>query len=326
MSALDLSRDLSAVVVPVFFDPSVSEETVVRILHDVLKNHQVFCRPERLLAVVDRGTVAERILLDPPSNHSCEGCRVFSLPRNRAKAGAVEAGLRELLRSTDASFFVTRDCDGDHVFEDLPKLVEFGHWISAETGKNTVTVMGGRPSLEKPMGWLREEWEVLTNKVLISLLEFAAAKDGFVLDKRFWNSPVCDIQSGYRAYSRQAAEIAVSSLETLPEVREIMTFACEFVPFAELTRRGGLFGQVQRQTLVEQPVSSYNSVDFALVYGQLLKFVSEKLAISSENLLSLFDNQLQHTSLYFTDAREQVMRCRKLISQQAQSPLLPPFM
>ena len=75
------TRDLSAVVIPVHFAPSVPEGQVREILESLLGEAAVYCRPEHLLTVVDRGTVAERVLAEFP------GLRIHRLERNKGKAG-----------------------------------------------------------------------------------------------------------------------------------------------------------------------------------------------------------------------------------------------
>ncbi|MFZ0430386.1 MAG: glycosyltransferase [Acidobacteriota bacterium] len=305
------TRDLSAVVIPVHFAPSVPEGQVREILESLLGEAAVYCRPEHLLTVVDRGTAAERVLAGFP------GLRIHRLERNKGKAGAVAAGLSDLLATSDARYLVTRDCDGDHAQEDLPRLISLAAFVEGVTGCPVVSVMGARPSLEKPMGWLRDQWERLTNSVLLDALDYALARQGRVLDRRFWSGAAPDIQSGYRVYSRPAAARTAESLESLPDDPDVWTFACEFVPFADLVMAGGVFAQLQRLTQVEQPVTSYGGVDLPRVYGRLLAFVGDRLEIPREILRQCFDNHLIGTSLFFTDSRGALLEARDLIDPGA---------
>ena len=205
MLSIEQVRDQVAVVVPVYFDPSVPEDQVYDILEGVFRDQAIFCRPDRSLIVVDRNTTAEHVLLKSPSA-SFSGLPVHVLPENRAKAGAVAAGLARIMEQRGFQFVITRDCDGDHAAEDIPRLVNMGADIKEQTGEELVSVIGARPSLEKPMGWVREQWELLTNKVLLDLVNFSLAQKGAVVDERFWGSQSPDLQSGYRLYSREAAE------------------------------------------------------------------------------------------------------------------------
>lgn len=310
--SIDQIRERVAVVVPVYFDPSVPETKILGILEPVFRDQALFCRSERTLIVVDRGTTAERVLLSSPGA-SFDGLPVHVLPENRAKAGAVAAGLAAILEDRDFQFVITRDCDGDHSAEDIPRLVRMGCDLGEQSENERVAVIGARPSLEKPMGWVREQWERLTNRVLLELVRYSLARVTAVADERFFGGQDPDLQSGYRLYSREAAVQTVQCLEALPEDRTLWTFSCEYVPFAEIMIQGGIFGQVQRLTLVEQPVTSYGSVDLAEAYGRVMIYVGNRYGISTKNLLQIYDNAASSQSLFFTDDREDLLRCRSLI-------------
>jgi hypothetical protein len=313
-------RDLLAVVIPVHFVASVREQQVRNILGGLLEETNLFCRRERLLTVVDQGTTAERVLGE------VSGLRVHRLRRNRGKAGAVAAGLAELLATSDARFFATRDCDGDHAQEDLSRLVSLAAHVERVAGNSKVAVMGARPSLEKPMGWVRDQWEQVTNAVLVDLVQYVLARTGRVLDRRFWNGWKPDIQSGYRVYSREAAELVRDVLAGLPEDPDILTFACEFIPFADLAVGAGVTAQAQRFTLVEQPVSSYGDVNFGRVYGRLLAFAGDRYGVPNTIVRSFLDNRLVETSLFFSDLRRELLKARGLIDPDAPTPLGAPFL
>jgi len=322
--SIDQVRDLVAVVVPVYFDPSVPEDQIYNILEPVFRGQALYCRPERSLVVVDRDTAAERVLLGSP-DASFSGLPIHVLQENRAKAGAISAGLARIMENPDIRFVITRDCDGDHAAEDIPRLLSMGVDILDQTGNELVSVIGARQSLEKPMGWVREQWELLTNRILLDLVRFSLAQAGAVADERFWGGQDPDLQSGYRLYSQKAAEETVRCIEALPEDRTIWTFACEYIPFAELMIKGGIFGQVQRLTLVEQPVTSYGSVDLADVYGRLMVYVAKNYQIPTPVLLQSFDNAVGSLSLFYTNRREDLLRCRGLVSDDTPMSRGPEF-
>ena len=123
-----------------------------------------------------------------------------------------------------------------------------------------------------------------------------------------------DIQSGYRVYSRAAAEDTVNSLGSLPEERTIQMLACETVPFVELLLNEGVFAQVQRLTLVEQPVSSLARVDFGKNYGHLLSYLMGRYEIPAEVMLQAVDNHLVDSPLYFSEHRRDLLRFRESIT------------
>lgn len=326
MLPISRARELTAVVVPVYFSPEVDGREIRSILENTFADNALFCHPERVLAVVDRETRAEAVLLEAKPDSSFYGLPVHILEVNQGKAGAVREGLSELLKRTDVSYFVTRDCDGDHVIEDLPRMVSLADAIGRDTGKELITVFGVRPSLAKPMGWVREAWERLTNAIFLDAVQFLLAREGRILNQRYWNGYPLDAQSGYRVYSRRAAERAVECLSGLPDDRTLLTFACELLPFVALALEGGVIGQVQRLTLVEQPVSSYRNVSLAGVYGRLLQHLLDRYAISLDQLLEIFDNHLVATPLYFTDFREDLLECRRQLAPEAPPPWLARFL
>jgi hypothetical protein len=320
------ARSQLGVVVPVYFSPEVAEERIRLILERTFQGSCVYCPPENLLAVVDQGSRAENVLDSPLPASSLDGLRIHRLKRNRAKAGAVAEGLKILLDSCPAQYIVTRDCDGDHILEDIPRLVSLAYALEERDPGKPICVMGARPSLAKPMGWLREEWERLTNRVLLDLVSYLLAQQGDVIDRRYWNGLRPDIQSGYRVYSRVAARRVVDCLTSLPNDRSILTFSCEFLPFVELLLQRGLTGQVNRLTLVEQPVSSYAGVDYAEAYGRFFAFCVSRYGVPEELVLRFFDNHLPATEFFFSDEKTALLRCRELICPGAAPPDMARFL
>ncbi len=315
----------TSVIIPVHFSPEEKRPLIRRILENTFQNQDLVCSPENIIAVVDRGSTAEEIFRDALPGSSLYGIRVHSLEKNRCKAGAVREGLEIALRETGAEFLTTRDCDGDHFVEDLPRLVNFLIQATEITANSRVCVMGSRASLEKPMGWIRQEWEKLTNDFLTDLIKLRLAREGKVLDERFWNGNPPDIQSGYRVYSRLAAQIAVDCLAGLPEDRHVLNFACEFEPFIDISLDGGVFCQVNRLTLVEQPVSSYSNTDYAVDYGSYLRHAIKRLDLNCKEAVLLFDNSLSRSSLYFTNCREDLLKCRSILEDSRSSFYQAPY-
>lgn len=317
MLSISRVRELAGVVIPVYFSPGVPAGAIRAILEKTLQDHEVFCRPERLVLVVDQGTIAESVLRQAGRSSVLKGLNRVVLKRHRAKAGAISAGLRYLLEEGASELLITRDCDGDHLQEDFTRMATLAEDIGAYTGCELVGVMGARPSLTRPMGWLRKEWERLTNRILEDMIRYRLAGMNSLPDERFLSGYEADVQSGFRLYNRKAAAAAAQCLDDLPESREILTLACEFVPYLDLLTQGAVFGQVQRMTMVEPPVSSYQGVDFAKTYGSLLKYVADAYEIPTEVLTVSFDNRIAGASLYFTDSRGDLLRCRKIAVPEA---------
>ena len=326
MLNLQRALDSLAAVVPVYFEPSLGCDPVRAILEGAFLDHSRFCRPEHTLIVVDRATTAETVLREAPPRSPLHGYEVHVLPENRGKAGAICAGLARLLEKTRAPFLVTRDYDGDHMPQDLPALAKAAVDLQEDTEAEQLMVFGARTSLEKPMGWVREQWERWTNSILIDLVEFLLAQQQLILDRRYWGGLPLDLQSGYRLYNREAARQAVLSLSNLPADPRVYTFACEMTPFVDLALQGAVIGQIRRHTMVEQPVSSFESKPLAECYAGLLGHVVEQHSIPAPILTCVLDNHLFDTSLYFSLLRDEVLKFRRLVLPAAPEPKLPRFL
>lgn len=323
MLTISETRDRVSIVVPVHFRPMVAAETIAAILESTFAEHTLFCRLENTVVVVDRDSPAERVLRAAGRGSSLHGLRLHVLDRNLGKTGAIRAGLDRLLKETGSPYLVTRDCDGDNVLEDLPRLASLADQIGSDTGSAKTAVFGARPSLAKPMGWIREQWERLVNQVIVDVVGFLLARAGRVLDRRYWNGYPLDLQGGYRLYSRAAAEIAVGSLTGLPEDPEVYLLACETLPFPALSLEGGVVGQAQVTTRVEQPVSNYSHLSFSRCYGGLLAFIAERYKVPPETMVALFDNRLLDLGAWFSSARGELLECRSRFSPDAPPPVKP---
>ncbi len=323
MLTVSAARDRLAIVTPAHFPPEIPESTVREILEENFAEQDLFCRRENAVVAVDEGAAAHRVLADAPASSVLGGLKLEVLPQNRGKGGAVRAGLKRLLVETTAPWLATRDCDGDHALSDLPRMATLAEQTTRETGRDAVAVFGARPSWLKPMGWIREEWESLVNLVAVDLTEYLLALQGRALDRRFWNGYRLDMQSGYRLYSRPAAEIAVRCLSELPEDPDVYLMACEIVPFPAIALAGGGFAQVQVSTRLGQPVSSYARLPFARLYGSLLAWMARRHGVSPDLLLAWYDNRLADAPAFHSSARPQLLECREILRPGAPPPLTP---
>jgi glycosyltransferase involved in cell wall biosynthesis len=132
------------------------------------------------------------------------GARVVSLPRNQGKGAALAAAFRDLFGKGFGSV-VTIDADGQHLPEEIPKLLA----AAAEAD----LVLGVRDHLFAEMSGLRRA----TNRLSSAAISLAA---GLRLS---------DIQTGFRVYSRRLiAEVG------FPESR----FEAESAVVVRAARRG----------------------------------------------------------------------------------------
>ncbi|MBV8201338.1 MAG: glycosyltransferase family 2 protein [Acidobacteria bacterium] len=106
------------------------------------------------------------------------GARVLSLPVNQGKGAALAAAFRDLF-GRGATAVVTLDADGQHLPEEIPKL------LAAAAGADLV--LGVRDHLFAQMSGLRR----VGNRLSSAAISFAAGQR------------LCDIQTGFRLYSRR---------------------------------------------------------------------------------------------------------------------------
>jgi glycosyltransferase involved in cell wall biosynthesis len=133
------------------------------------------------------------------------GARVVSHPQNLGKGIALATAFTDLFgRGFDG--VVTLDADGQHLPEEIPRLLA----AAAEGGD---LVLGIRDHLFGEMSTVRR----LSNRLSSRAISFAAGQ------------PICDIQTGFRFYSRRLVE-AVG----FPEAR----FEAESAVVVRAARRG----------------------------------------------------------------------------------------
>ncbi len=111
------------------------------------------------------------------------GARVVAHEANRGKGAALRWGIRELLAEPSIEAVVTVDADGQHVPEQIPRLV-------AAWRQGADMVLGTRQHLFAEMGAVRR----LSNRLSTGLISVAAGH-------RFR-----DVQTGFRLYARPLLE------------------------------------------------------------------------------------------------------------------------
>ena len=133
------------------------------------------------------------------------GARVHSFPKNRGKGAALAFAFADLF-SRGFDGVVTLDADGQHLPEEIPKLL-----VPARTGGDLV--LGVRDHLFGEMSVLRRA----SNRLSSRAISFAAGQ------------PLSDIQTGFRYYSRRLIEDV-----GFPEAR----FEAESAVVVRAARRG----------------------------------------------------------------------------------------
>ncbi|MFN3651810.1 MAG: hypothetical protein ACK47B_19720 [Armatimonadota bacterium] len=253
------------------------------------------------------------------------------LPENQGKGAALAAGIRHLLRrERPPEWIAARDADGDHMLDDLPHLYRIGEQIAGECPGVPVAVIGSRASVHAPLGWVRGEYELLLNDAIVDAVAFALARDGSAWDARYLIQRAPDLQSGYKLYSRTAAELAVRALAEQaplhPELKLLRT-GMELVPFVTLALQGAVFGEAGRKSYQDQPVSAYGSLDFPTFYGRKLEWVFRRCEVAPAAAAVMLDSAAARRPLLtHPDGRESflTMRTRVLEALSGGEPV-PPF-
>jgi len=111
------------------------------------------------------------------------GAEVHVLPRNLGKGAALRVAF-DILFSSGFSGVVTLDADGQHLPEEIPRLLE--------AAGDADLVLGTRDHLFDEMSTLRR----CSNRLSSRAISWAAG------------SPVSDVQTGFRFYSREVIERA----------------------------------------------------------------------------------------------------------------------
>lgn len=111
------------------------------------------------------------------------GAEVISFARNRGKGAALRRGFEVWLEKPEIEAIVTVDADGQHLPEEIPRLID--GWASGAD-----LVLGGRDHLFSGMSRLRS----LSNRMSSRAISLAAG------------GPVGDVQTGFRLYTRHLIE------------------------------------------------------------------------------------------------------------------------
>lgn len=312
-------------VIPAWFSPALPPEEAERFLLTTLAGASACVAPEDIVVVSDGSPTASAAAVavrERLAENDEAGFVLLELEENEGKGAALLAGIEELCQrpSQALEWIAVRDADGDHFLDDLPHLYRVGAQAAEENPGRPVCVIGRRVSVHAPLGWLRGEFELLLNEVLIDGVAFALARDGRVWDTRYLAERAPDLQSGYKLYSRAAAELAARSLEdeaaTYPDLHLLRT-GMEIVPFVNLALDAGVLAEVERKTFYDQPVTSYGRVDLAEFYGSKLAWSLKRCAVPVDQAQILIDGALSRRPLY-TDphGRETALRMRHLVMER----------
>lgn len=311
-------RGRVGVVVPAWFSPEFDVHAAESLLLTTLTGSSACLSPPDIVVVVDGSKVAAQAARAVRARLGAEWGTPFELlelPTNQGKGAALAAGIHHLLDQNDALEWIgARDVDGDHFLDDLPHLYRAGCDARDACPGRTVFVVGSRANVHAPLGWLRGEYELLVNEVLVEALAWSLARTGGVWDTRYLSRRAPDLQSGYKLYARAAAESAVAALReeaaAYPE-HHLPRTGMELVPFLTLALSGALCVEVERKTFFDQPVTSYGYVDRSQFYGAKLTWALRRCGLPAAVAALLLDAALLRRPLFTDpDGRTELLRFR----------------
>jgi hypothetical protein len=320
-------------VVPVWFSPETPEALCESLLRTTLSDWASCFEAEHVVLVVDGiphlAELARRLSVELAAEGRARGgssgvFRVLSPAVNQGKGGALAVGWEALLAEEQIEFIAVRDADGDHFLDDLPHLFRLGEQIVADTDEERVLVVGRRTAVHPPLGWLRGEYELAVNAILVEALQFSLARRGRVLPRQYWAAEAPDLQSGYKLYSRAACAEALRALRTAEEERpELQPFrrGMELLPFAAVCAAGGVTGEIPRLTYFDQPVTSYGRVDRVRFFGDPLAYALDELEVSADAARRIFDNSLARSALMTDPTGRQELLALRLHTLQTLAAL-----
>ncbi len=151
-----------------------------------------------LILVDDGSTDNTKKILEEVTKKNKTRSHLIALTQNQGKGNALLEGLKYGLSQTKATVFVTIDGDGQHLPSEIPKIV-------ASLSDTTSLSIGCRKFKEMPFR------SSLGNRLISFFLRYI-----------FLKAPT-DTQSGFRAISRNFAELIVNKVN---ECRYDMEFKC----------------------------------------------------------------------------------------------------
>lgn len=280
-NAMDLLRERTGIVIPVYLPADIDTAQGERLLED----NVTLCRgevsdPSLICLSVDGepfGTdVAERLAKE-------YGVSITVSPVNRGKLQAARAGARHVLESSNISYLALIDQDGDHFANELLNFIRAAQYISEESRSDRVLILGRRISRHRPIGFFRGELEELADRVLLDSLAYRAAMTDRPLHLQYVTTldEFPDFHSGYKMFTRDTARDVFLGNPHIAGVSEDCYYrhACEAVMIVEALEQGANLGSINRTTVNEQPVSTFGLMDTSRLHADLIIWPCKRLEV-----------------------------------------------
>jgi hypothetical protein len=305
---MDVMRSSLGMVVPVWYPPHLTRTQVYENLCMTLYDCEHYLPWGHVALVVDGDARSHAVVQEVQ-----EACRrrhgqafdVIFGAENRGKGFAVVRGAQWFLERPALQYLTIRDADGDHALHDLVGLMRLALALQASEDTDRVIVVGRRNQPHRALGWVRGEFEMLLNRVLVDAVRFALAQRQRVLKTQYvaLGEGTPDLHSGYKVYSRKVCELMVErTWEVSPWVGpEIYRYGVEAVPFVEGMMAGAIVGEVTRLTQ-EPEFSGHGTFARPEANGSVLLWTFLRLGITPWQAAALLDNHLSSLTLW-TDSR-----------------------
>jgi hypothetical protein len=317
---METIRQRLGMMIPVWFPPDLPPERMREALRATLHGCEHYLPWGHVVLIVDGDARSYQIVQELQADHERRDGSAFAVvyqPENRGKGYAVFLGARWLLEQTDLAYLAIRDADGDHALNDLMNLMRLALALRAGEGTEHIMVVGRRSHPHRTLGFVRGEFEILLNRVIVEAVRFALAQRQQVLITRYFAfaGEYPDLHSGYKLYSRSICELLVRQpWERPPWVgREIYRYGVEAVPFVEGAMTGAVVGEITRLT-VAPDFSGHAGFGRPENNGGVLLWTFLRLGIKPHQAAALLDNHLSRVALW-TDpsGRQALLELRRLV-------------
>jgi len=323
VAASELMRQQLGMVVPVWYPDTMPEDEMRGYLAATLADVELFLAPERVALVVDgcpRAISPTHQVAEAFAERAGAEPQVIVKQHNEGKGAAVCEGFERLLQSDGVTSVCVRDGDADHDIYDLPQMFRLLAQMRDQEASEDVFVVGSRSSMTRPLGFARGALEEVLNRVTMAAVNHHLAADGRAVDERYTGraGPFPDFQSGYKLYTRPAAQTVIEGLRAADENRgdlDIMRWGSESVTTVELLARSFIPGAIYRLTWDGQPQTTFDTGNLPGHFARELIWILDRLQTPVKAATTILDNALsasEYTTApdgegHLVAIREQVM-------------------
>lgn len=291
---IELLETQTGIVIPAYLPPTADPAASLPILRDTVHlTVRELRTPQSICLSVDGPGPAAAIAQQIADQY---GVQVVVATQNRGKLAAVANGMARLLENSNLRYLVTIDQDGDHFANELLNFVRCAEHVTRQTGNPRGLVLGNRLSRHRPLGFLRAEQEELANRMLVDALTYDAALSGAPLALQYLTTldPLPDFHSGYKLFSRSAAEAVFTQPPQLAGCDEAAYYrhACEAVMTVEAHKAGAWLAAVNRRTFDDQPISIFATLNRAQLAADMILWPCKRLGVPASFVNQWLANHL----------------------------------